>query len=318
MNKTKKIFAAIFGLFLAFQVHTFVFVSPALADGSLLCNPEENSLFNCVNRLYTFSIVAASIAAVFMIVLAGYLYMFSGGSESKAHTAKSLITSSITGLIILVGGLLILKQINPDLLKIKNIAPEGIAPRLWQLPGGTVVSSTTRPPGAILKGGSGGGGGSCKVTTGSDNPCSVDRMKNCPAWQNQAELASKICNLESAGGRNLAVCSGSDVCTDGTSWSCGLFQINMIAHGGQNYMPKECPAGMFEKRGTAAQGTCLQRNQKGICIKYDCNLKAGQQGNYQACRQALANADVQMKIACGLYTRRGGWGDWQTSYNACK
>jgi hypothetical protein len=125
-------------------------INPAQADGGFLCKPSatgEGDVANCINRIYLFSIIAASLAAVFLIVIAGYLYMFSGGNESQIGTAKSLITSSIIGLVILLGGLLILRQINPELLSIRNISPEQIESQAWVYPDGTVVYGTTQPPG---------------------------------------------------------------------------------------------------------------------------------------------------------------------------
>lgn len=169
--------------------------------------------------------------------------------------------------------------------------------------------------GNVFGGGGGSGGGSCKVITDPTNGCAVSRMQACPAWD--AELASQICSLESAGGKNVAVCSGSDVCSDDTSWSCGLFQINMIAHGGKPYMPAACPAGMFWTSGGGIQGGCLERNSNGICVRYKCGLNPGKEQQYQDCRRALADPDVNIKIACGLYTARGNWRDWRNSYNKC-
>ncbi len=127
MHLTKiKIFALV-GFLVVFS---FLAIRPAQAV-QLPCTPSsgaeaQNDVFNCVDRLYRFGLVAATIAAVFMIILAGYLYIFSGGSESRVGTAKSFISTSLIGLAVLVVGYLILQQINPEILEVKNISPDQI------------------------------------------------------------------------------------------------------------------------------------------------------------------------------------------------
>jgi hypothetical protein len=96
-------------------------VDQSIAD--YLCTPEGkgSDLFNCVNRLYRFSITAGSIAVVFFIVLAGYIYIT--GGESQKSKAKSILFSSLTGLGIILTSFVLLNFINPDLVRIKTIQP---------------------------------------------------------------------------------------------------------------------------------------------------------------------------------------------------
>lgn len=123
----------------------------ASAAGNFLCSPSEgtdsqNDVPRCVNNIYRFSIIAASIGAVFLIVIAGYLYMFAGGDEHRVSTAKSLIISSLVGIAILLTGLLILRQINPNLLSFKNISPSQIDSQDWTYnPEGPTVGGPAGP-----------------------------------------------------------------------------------------------------------------------------------------------------------------------------
>ncbi len=124
----------------------------ALADGTFLCSPSQGAASatdagKCVNRIYNMSIVVASIAAIVMIVIAGYLYMFSGGREDQTSKAKSLIISSLGGIVILLTGFLLLKQINPNLLLFKGISPTPIQRKEWVLPDGTLLYSDIQPSG---------------------------------------------------------------------------------------------------------------------------------------------------------------------------
>lgn len=105
--------------------------SPANAptDGTVAVN---NDLFDCINKLYKYALIVASIAGVFMIMLGGYMYIFSGGNEKKVGTAKSFITSSLLGIAVLLTGFLLLRQINPSLTTVKSITPSQIAQREWE------------------------------------------------------------------------------------------------------------------------------------------------------------------------------------------
>ena len=101
-------------------------VAPAAAGeaeksiGAYLCTPDI-TLYNCINRLYRFGIVAGFFIAVLMIVVAGYLYM-TGGEKGK-EKGKSYISSTFVAITILLTSYLLLNQINPELTKFKKIQP---------------------------------------------------------------------------------------------------------------------------------------------------------------------------------------------------
>ncbi len=90
-----------------------------------LCTPSENpleqgtALYDCIGRLYRFSLTAGAVILVFFVVLAGYLYI-TGGETGKGK-AKGIILSSITGMGILLGSYALLNFINPQLVEIRPI-----------------------------------------------------------------------------------------------------------------------------------------------------------------------------------------------------
>lgn len=88
--------------------------------------PTNGDLYNCINRLYRFSLILASVIAVFFIVIAGYLYMSAEGNQEAVDKAKSILTSSITALVILFAGYILLKAINPDLVQFQTIQPPSV------------------------------------------------------------------------------------------------------------------------------------------------------------------------------------------------
>lgn len=89
-------------------------------------NLAQNDLYVCINKLYRFAIAAGSVVGILFIVISGYLYIASDGNQETVDKAKSIFTSSITAMVILFGGWVLLKALNPDLLKFQNIQPPSV------------------------------------------------------------------------------------------------------------------------------------------------------------------------------------------------
>jgi hypothetical protein len=119
-SKIKRLFSVAFmAMILSVGAYAAVAGSlplPAFADnGSAICSAQSNASTNigtCVNRIYVISLAAGGFIAVLLVIVAGYLYM-TGGEGVK--TAKKLIISAISGLVILFGAFAFLNTINPDL-----------------------------------------------------------------------------------------------------------------------------------------------------------------------------------------------------------
>jgi hypothetical protein len=58
-----------------------------------------------------------------MLVFGGYTYITSAGNNSSMETAKRIITDAIVGIIMALTAYLLLYVINPDLVKMKKLAP---------------------------------------------------------------------------------------------------------------------------------------------------------------------------------------------------
>jgi hypothetical protein len=85
-----------------------------------LCNPTSGGtgiLYQCINQIYKFAIVTASIMGVFFIVIAGYVYMSAEGNKESVDKAKDILVSTITSLVILLAGYVLLNALNPDLIQ---------------------------------------------------------------------------------------------------------------------------------------------------------------------------------------------------------
>jgi hypothetical protein len=104
-------------------------------------NPAAGDLYSCINKIYKFAIILASVGAVLYIVIAGYMYMSAEGNTEMVDKAKSYVTSAITALAILFAGYLILRFLNPDLIQFQNIQPPSVTPTTVAPPSTTTVTS---------------------------------------------------------------------------------------------------------------------------------------------------------------------------------
>ncbi|MFA5162961.1 MAG: pilin [Patescibacteria group bacterium] len=72
-----------------------------------------------VAAFYNYALAIVGIVAVIVLMIAGIIWLTSGGNPGKVGQAKDLIGGSITGLALLLCSWILLNTINPDLLKFK-------------------------------------------------------------------------------------------------------------------------------------------------------------------------------------------------------
>ncbi|MEK7161694.1 MAG: pilin [Patescibacteria group bacterium] len=89
-------------------------------------NANSGDLFKCINQLYRFAIILSAVIGVFFIVIAGYIYMSAEGNQESVDKAKNILVTTITSMVILMAGYLLLKAINPDLIQFKSIQPPSV------------------------------------------------------------------------------------------------------------------------------------------------------------------------------------------------
>ena len=153
-----------------------------------------------------------------------------------------------------------------------------------------------------------GSGGSCEMPTDTSNACHPDNL----TCFGDPSGASQVCSLESAGGDTQAE-SGSDLCQDGSSFSIGLWQINLLVN---SQLIPGC-SGAFNSN---SQGSCLpgytRQNSAGepYCARWDCRVV--DQTAYNACVAAAKNPETNTAAACSLYSTQGR-NAWRTSANTC-
>ncbi len=82
--------------------------------------PEATTPAGYVSRLYTFSLMAAGIAALGALIFGAVKYILSAGNIVSQQDARDQMTNAIWGLVLLIGAYLILYTINPDLVNLRN------------------------------------------------------------------------------------------------------------------------------------------------------------------------------------------------------
>lgn len=90
---------------------------------AFLCTPSADgyALYNCINRLYRFSIAFGAVMLVFFVVLAGYFYLT--GDESGKTKGKEIFFKALLGMGILLFSYVFLRFLNPNLTMYKLIQP---------------------------------------------------------------------------------------------------------------------------------------------------------------------------------------------------
>jgi hypothetical protein len=241
-----------------------------------------------LNVMIKVFIGVCAVLAVVMIVIGGLEYMTNELVSEKAD-GKNKIKGAIFGLILALGAYTILYTINPALLDTSLSSLENVTVEVALE---EQIKSYT-------------GQGKCEpVTSGICTPGNLEAA----GFPNGTQ-ASSICNGESKGNPSLP--SGVDRCSDGNSFSYGLFQINILAHA--NEIPGGVCSDIFQTKGSGTQGSCLE-SKNGICIKYDCSVK--NQAKYQSCVNYITNPTNNIKYAVALQKSRD-WNQWG-AYSSCR
>ncbi len=99
-----------------------------IQQAQIKIDPENpaRGVVDYISKLYKFLVILAAMAAVFMLAVAGYRWMFAGGNSGAVDKAKETMRSALAGLLIALFSFTILEIINPELidLSLPNVAKE--------------------------------------------------------------------------------------------------------------------------------------------------------------------------------------------------
>lgn len=131
----------LFALILIFSLTILTFCLPVLADDEIeqdregdpfeyslmvpLPTPEgmvgtTTGIVHYIKTLYLFAMGIAGILAMAMIIIGGFQWISSGTSYASVGQAKNRISNAVLGLVILLSAYLILYNINPALVDLKE------------------------------------------------------------------------------------------------------------------------------------------------------------------------------------------------------
>ncbi len=255
-----------------------------------LCAPTNTvgtDLFTCINKLYRFAIAAGSVVAILFIVIAGYRYMASDGNQETIDNAKSMFISSITAMVILFGGYVLLRALNPDLLRFQSIQP----PSVVVTPG--VTTPTTGAPAA---------GGAATVNAAICQAPSGLSCTNsaCDQYNNAITAAAQKVSISGVDAASLikAIMVNESSCKPGAASganSYGLMQLQVDTANNSSYKSAcginvTVDSGWLTNPSNASQVICLGA-QYLQTLSSSCsgvlNIAAGYNGGTKACAQSV-------------------------------
>lgn len=291
-------------------------IIPNLADGDQnlqTCAAGWKAVVIVVSGLVSFAIYIGIIIAILIAIYAGILFIFNSTNAEGIQRGKTLLTNAAVGLLLTLGAWLI---VNTILVQLGVGGVAGATSALSQngslcieekelvanpIPSGGTATSTNP--------GRGTASGTCKVVTDASNPCSVQALSS-TCFASRAQEASRICNVESAGG-NPNIPSGSDRLNGGSgpSYSIGLWQINLTT-------TDTLKAGWGMDCRKAFSGACQGRNLVGRSKPGACYVKVTDEVLYHACVAAAKIPKNNSQAACQLYGK-GTFQPWSFTANKC-
>ncbi len=279
------------------------------------------------NSIMMWFVVVLIVLGVFVLAFAGLKLITSGGNTQAKDQAKDMFVNVIVGYLLVLSAWLIVDTLmkvltndnigglgpwnemicvtqpsvrlgrDADLALFESIGPFQVRDADGQFR--DVEGATTV------------GGGSCDVITDPNNPCHPDNLRG-TCFGSRAEEASQVCNQESGGNNNLV--SGTDRCRDGRSFSAGLWQVNILAHGNEI----GCDTSSFTTSGGGPQGSCARRttNSQGVsyCAAWNCEFRDS--SAYEQCMSRAMDPNINNQQACRLYGSRG-FDPWRITANHC-
>ncbi|MDP2676686.1 MAG: hypothetical protein Q8O83_03305 [bacterium] len=303
-------------------------------------------IFQMVWRVVQFLFYAIMLPLVAIaFIIGGIILLTAAGNETKITRGKSIVWNTFLGFLVAFAAWLVIStvivNITPSIGGIDY--PDDVNIKWYQFPDCTEGTEVPLP---LFKGSGSGGtqpqpdnddddgdqtgppvsGGRCAPITDAGNPCSVDNLSNA-CFGSNAENASRACHWESNGDPTIP--SGPDKCADGTTFSWGLYQINVIANADK--IAGGACTGVFNPNGTARpQGDCLQCQSgsptnglcgsNNICVKWSCTVNGGGGVNnekYKACVSSIQNPATNIGAACQLSGDGSQFNDWKIAQDKC-
>jgi hypothetical protein len=263
------------------------------------------------------------VVAVAVTFAMGIFYILSGVNVDLKKQAKEGLKAVLIGLVFMLSSWLIVSTVLFYLASDGFVKGDGNFFGLMKGEGVLGLTCSTYSAGARgqldksgtiygLRSGSDGGGtspgnGTCTVLA-DPNPCSVSNLQN-TCFGSQAGRISQLCNVESTGG-DPSSRSGSDICGNkgDRSFSGGLFQINIFAHGER--LGADCAN--LGSKGDCAPG---KRRSDGVCTSWNCTIT--DLAKFDTCMDKTLTAEGNIQIACAISNNGENLTPWACTANTC-
>ncbi len=82
-----------------------------------------------ISAFYNYGVGIVGIVAAMMLMIGGIIWLTAAGSSSKIEQAKSIIGSSLVGMVLVMTAVILLRTVNPALVDLKTTQVENIAER---------------------------------------------------------------------------------------------------------------------------------------------------------------------------------------------
>jgi hypothetical protein len=260
-----------------------------------------------VNFLYALAISVAALIAVVKIIVAGMKYMMSEVVTTKGD-AKKEITSSLLGLLLILGAYIILYTINPQLtnqtIKFKDLPPD---PHINDAPSVT----TDGQPVDQVTGGIAAAGGACAKQTITNQAISGGALAH-NRWD-ISTCTDKDATINSMRTACLATQGAAFAPAPDKSWvGCNIpIQGGATAGNYASTIVGTNPLSRIDSQFITQNGTLITTNLAAACDNNVKNLPPNQQkGSYNSC---ITGALVRLQTACEGDMDNGAFGLYNAS-----
>lgn len=268
-------------------------------------------------NIYDLLFAMVIFASILMITIGGTVYMISSGNHTMAGVGKALITKTLAGFaLFILGELIVVTVLNFVGANLGVINESGSFFKFTCDTESTFNESNESSDGGSDPDSGGEISSSCPTGKGE---CSIASLKN-TCLKNNAEKMSIICQKESGG--SLTAVSGTDKCKDGSSFSFGLFQINLIANAEKIGYKSSDIYEINSVEGTlhnsTIYGQCLKWQETasgGYCAIRDC--KVIDNVKYEAAKKKLFEKGTNISIACQISNNGYNLSPWSYSKKEC-
>ncbi|MEI7620319.1 MAG: hypothetical protein WCJ57_01985 [Candidatus Falkowbacteria bacterium] len=103
--------------------------SSFVASTTIYLEPSTAPIAKYISAIYNYGVGIVGIMAAVMLMLGGIIWLTSAGSSTKVEQAKSIIGTSLIGMVLVLTAVILLRTINPELTSFKSIAVESIKER---------------------------------------------------------------------------------------------------------------------------------------------------------------------------------------------